>query len=89
MGNVNYLLSKWFDEMNEYRKSLQYNYELYQQEGGEGYLDMVHSYKDRIETLYNCILDVGYYTDIKLHGVARYALSTMNYVNSIMNELYN
>ncbi len=50
---------------------------------------MVHSYKDRIETLYNCILDVGYYTDIKLHGVARYALSTINYVNSIMDELYN
>ena len=55
MGNVNYLLSKWYDEMKEYRKSFQYNYELYQQEGGEGYLDMVHSYKDRIETLYNYI----------------------------------
>lgn len=88
MGNVNYLLSKWFDEMKEYRKSFQYYYELYQQGCGEGYLNMLYSYKDRIETLYNCILDVGYYTDIKLHGVTRYALSTINYVNSIMDDLY-
>lgn len=59
MGNVNYLLSKWFDEMKAYRKSFQEYYELYQQDEKEGYLDMLHSYKDRIETLYNCILDVG------------------------------
>lgn len=89
MGNVNYLLSKWFDEMKAYRKSFQDYYELYQQDEKEGYLDMMHSYKDKIETLYNCILDVGYYTDIKLHGLSRYALATMDFVNTIMDELYN
>ena len=89
MENVNYLLSKWFEEMKTYRNSFREFYELYQQDPKEGYLDMVHSYKDRIETLYNCILDVGYYTDIKLHGVARFALSTMNYVNDMMDSLYN
>lgn len=50
---------------------------------------MIHSYKDRIEVLYNCILDVGYYTDIKMHGVSRYALSTMRYADDIMDDLYN